>query len=133
MKFTKNDPPRKYEAGFDDKVVISDCGKVELEPDEQVTFMTPEGREYDVARKSWGFYATPSLNGRLKSFGLRAVLVKNRINRFFIFLVEEGKDDLFNDYVRMEPLEIVFWLDDEKRLEDLEKWVRERKDKAVVV
>lgn len=132
MKFVKNDPPRKYEAGFDVKVVISDCGKVELEPDEQVTFITPEGREYDVARKSWGFYATPSLNGRLKSFGLRPVLVKNRINRFFIFLVEEGKDDLFNDYVRMEPLEVVCWLDDEERLGDLEKCVRERKDKAAV-
>ena len=90
MKFFRNDPPRIYEAGFDVKVLISDCGKIELEPDEQVTFITPSGGEYDVARKSWGFYATPSLNGRLQGFGLKAVLVKNRINRYFIFLVEKG-------------------------------------------
>ena len=124
MRFVKNDPPRKYEAGFDAKVVISDCGKIELEPDEQVTFVTPTGGEYDVARKSWGFYATPSLNGRLQSFGLRAVLVKNRLNRFFIFLVEEGKEDLFQGYVKKEPLEIVCWLDCQERLDELERKVK---------
>lgn len=124
MKFFRNDPPRIYEAGFDVKVLISDCGKIELEPDEQVTFITPSGGEYDVARKSWGFYATPSLNGRLQGFGLKAVLVKNRINRYFIFLVEKGKEDLFHDYVGQEPLEIICWLNEQEHLEELEKRVK---------
>jgi len=132
MRFVRNDPARKYEAGFDVKVVISDCGKIELEPDEQVTFVTPTGGEYDVARKSWGFYATPSLNGRLRNFGLKAVLVKNRIDRFFIFLVEEGKEDLFLDYVRKEPLEIICWLDNEEHLGELEKRMKDAEEPAVV-
>jgi hypothetical protein len=125
MKFIQNDPARKYEAGFEVKVVISDCGKINLDPDEQVTFVTSGGREYDVARKSWGFYATPSLNGRLKNFGLRAVLVKNRINRFFVLLVEEGKEDLFLDYAAKEPLEIICWLDNEEHLRELETKIKE--------
>ena len=124
MKFKRNDPPRKYEAGFDVKIEISDCGKIDLDPDEQVTFVTPSGGEYDVTRKSWGFYATPSLNGRLKNFGLKAVLVKNRINRFFVLLVEEGKEDLFLDYAGKEPLEIVCWLDNEENLQELETKIK---------
>jgi len=125
MKFQRNEPPRKYEAGFDIKVAISDCGKIDLEPDEQVTFVTPSGGEYDVTRKSWGFYATPSLNGRLQNYGLKAVLVKNRINRFFVLLVEEGKEGLFLDYAGKEPLEIVCWLDNEERLHELETKIKE--------
>ena len=59
----------------------SDCGRIALAPDEQVTFTTEAGGEYDVTRKSWGFYATPSINGRLKTFGLRAALVRNVAGR----------------------------------------------------
>ncbi len=125
MKFKQNIPPRKFEAGFDVKIEISDCGEIQLEPDEQVTFVTSAGREYDVVRKSWGYYATPSLNGRLQSFGLKAVLVKNRIDRFFILLVEEGKEDLFLDYAGKEPLEIICWLDNEEHLRELETKIKE--------
>jgi hypothetical protein len=121
MKLFRKDPPRTYEAGFDIKVVMSDCGAIELEPDEQVTFTTNSGGEYDVARKSWGFYATPSLNGRLRDFGFKAVLVKNRSGRYFVLLVEEGKENAFQDYAAREPLEVVCWLNDEKVLQELEK------------
>lgn len=120
MKFTRNDPPREYEAGFDRKVVISDCGRMELLPDEQVTFLTESGCEYDVTRKAWGFYATPSLNGRLAQFNLRAVLVKNRVNRYFIVLVEKGKEALFREYADGEPLQIICWMDQIENLEHLE-------------
>ena len=120
MEFDPKNPPRVFEVGYDVKGYISDCGNLKLEADEQVTFLTPDGGEYDVTRKSWGFYATPSLNHRLPGFGLRGVLVKNRHNRFFVMLVEAGKEELFFSYVKQEPLTIVSWLDTQESLDRLE-------------
>ena len=76
MKFTPNDPPRLFEV--EQGIQLKDCGRLLLAPGEQVTFVTTSGGEYDVARTAWGFYATPSLNDRLKKFGLKAVLTKKR-------------------------------------------------------
>jgi len=121
MKFTEKNPPRKYEVGYDKKGIISDFGTMSLASDEQITFLTESGAEYDVTRKEWGFYATPSLNGRLESFNLRAVLTKNRYDRFFIMLVERGKEDSFMDYVNQEPLQIVAWLDSNENLKKLDE------------
>ena len=117
MRFEPKQPPREFEVGFDKKGIIKDCGSLHLEADEQVTLMTEMGGEYDVTRKSWGFYATPSTNGRLSGFGLRAVLVKNRFNRHFVMLVERGHETDFKKYVEGEPLTLIAWLDDLNHLE----------------
>jgi hypothetical protein len=103
---------------------LSDCGDVRLAPDEQLTLLTEDGAEYDVARKDWGFYATPSLNGRLERFGLRGILVKNRKAQYFVLLVERGKESLFDRYLTVENLTVVSWLDGSRVLEDLEQKVR---------
>jgi hypothetical protein len=112
VKLVPVDPPRRYTAGVTG-VEIADCGRVELDPDEQLTFTTPAGGEYDVARKSWGFYATPSLNGRLASFGLRGALIRNSQGRVFVVLVERGHEDEWEAYRAAERLEVVQWLDAE--------------------
>ena len=92
MKFDENRPPRRFSVGDEAHIEMKDCGTLSLEPDEQVTLVTNDMAQYDVARKDWGFYATPSLNGRLSSFGLRAVLIRNRTTgRYFVLLVEKGK------------------------------------------
>jgi hypothetical protein len=97
---------------------MTDCGSLELEPDEQVTFVTPGGAEYDLARKEWGFYATPSLNGRLLSFGLRAVLTVNRTTgRYFVLLVEHGHETAFFRYLDREECAVVAWMDSNESLE----------------
>lgn len=119
MIFKQEIPARQYEVGLTTKVNISDCGKLFLEPDEQVTFVTSEGNEYDVTKKDWGFYATPSLNKRLVSFSLRGVLVKNSMNQYFVLLVEKGKENLFEKYVSEEMLTIVKWLDNEQDLSEI--------------
>jgi hypothetical protein len=125
MKFTPVDPPRVFDVGQGEKkITMKDCGRVDLDPDEQVTFTTPAGAEYDVARKVWGFYATPSLNGRLQRFGLRGVLVKNRIQQYFVLLVERGQEAAFERYVADERLTVVSWLDESGALERLEAGVR---------
>ena len=121
MKFDEKRPPRVFQVGNVEKFPMRDCGTVRLEPDEQVTFVTESGAEYDLARKDWGFYATPSLNGRLASYGLRGVLVKNPSGRYFLLLVEQRKQAEFDAYVQNERLAIVCWMDSDENLRALER------------
>lgn len=110
MRFAPVDPPRRFRAGRLAEVEMRDTGRLALDPDEQVTLTTPAGGEYDVARKSWGFYATPSVDRRLPSFGLRACLATNPDGRRFVLLVERGHEDEFAAY-RDEQGLTVEWLD----------------------
>lgn len=123
MNIKLQNPPRNFKVGKpENKIVMKDCGKIVLEPDEQITFKTESGAEYDLARKDWGFYCTPSLNARLPSFGLRGVLIKNRETaRFFVLLVEKGKESIFDEYCNLENLAVISWLDCEESLKKLEK------------
>lgn len=119
MRFDIKDPPRRFPVG-DGTHSIADCGSLRLDADEQVTLLTDDGGEYDVARKDWGFYATPSLNGRLLGFGLHGVLIRNRgTGRYFVLLVEQGKEPAFDAYCRRENLAVVCWLDDTAKLDRL--------------
>jgi hypothetical protein len=116
MKVNLLDPPRAFRAG---SLELQDCARIELEPHEQVTFVTREGAEYDVARTPWGFYATPSLNGRLPSFGLRATLARNSDGKYFVLLVERGFEADFDAYCETESITVVAWLDENRALETL--------------
>ena len=120
MKLAEKNPPRRFRVGNAIKFDMKDCGTVALEPDEQLTFVTGKGSEYDVARKDWGFYATPSLNGRLEQFGLRGVLIKNRgTGRYFVLLVEKGHEGAFDAYCGNENLAVIAWLDSTAALDAL--------------
>ncbi len=116
MKITEQNPPRVFRTGRAQPIDLHDCGRIQLAADEQVTFVTESGAEYDVARKAWGFYATPSLNGRLRQFGLRAALVKNFIGKFYVFLVEEGREEACLAYLAAEDNVLVRWLDTDESL-----------------
>jgi hypothetical protein len=116
MNITRNEPPRAFEVGHQNKITLYDCGRVELKPDEQVTFVTESGAEYDVARKSWGFYATPSLNSRLGRFGLRPILVLGLENKYFILFVEKGREVELKKYLAANGMSEVCWLDDDAKL-----------------
>lgn len=112
VKFTELNPPRKFTVGKYVPIELSDYGKIELAPDELVTFVTEGGAEYDLGRKSWGFYATPSLNGRLKKFGFKTALVRNADDQYFVMLVESKKMEEFEQYLMQEHSEVVEWLDE---------------------
>lgn len=110
MRIEPNNPPRVFVVG--DGIPIRDCGTIALEANEQLTFLTESGAQYDVARKDWGFYATPSLDGRLAEFRLRAVIVQNHsTKKYFILLVEHGHEASFEAYLDSENLRIVSWID----------------------
>ncbi len=125
MKFTEKSPPRRFAVGNAVRFEMRDCGTLSLDPDEQVTLVTDKGAEYDVARKDWGFYATPSLNGRLEAFGLRGVLIRNvATGRYFVLLVERGREASFDAYAAQERLEVVAWLDSTAALDALRARLR---------
>lgn len=119
VKVTLLDPPRVFQTGRDRPIAIHDCARIALEPDEQVTFVTGSGAEYDVARKDWGFYAAPSLNGRLLDFGLRAALARSHVGKFYVLLVERGAEASFHDYLRREHNTLVRWLDSSESLAEV--------------
>lgn len=113
MKIKVNETPREFSVGKDQTITLKDMGSIILTPDEQVTFLSEEGAEYDVCRKSWGYYATPSLNDRLRRFGYKTALVKNTKGQGFIMLVDETKTAQFFDYLKEEDNFLVSWLDEE--------------------
>ena len=76
MRFSPKKIPRKFIVGMDSNIEIKDFGDIYLDENEQITFITDQERRYDFTRKEWGFYATPSINGRLKNEGFVTALVK---------------------------------------------------------
>ena len=112
MKFFENSPPRKFKVGLDESIELKDYGKIFLEDSEQVTFVMENGKEHDFTAKSWGFYVTPSVNGRLKKFGLKTALIKNSFEKYYVVVVDPQKMEKFEDYLKNENQTVVQWLDE---------------------
>ena len=121
MKFTPTIPPREFTVGVAEVLQIRDTAHIQLDENEQITLVTDTGKEFDIVRKSWGYYATPSLNGRLLDFGLRALLVKSPSGRFFVLLIEKGKEADAQRYLDVENQRIVCWLDSDDSLGRVEQ------------
>ena len=112
MKLEIKDPPRRFPVGLKE-ITLAHVADMALEPDEMVTLSDGAGRELDVTRKDWGWYATPSLGGRLRRFGLRAAIMRNVDTRqCFVVLIEEGREADWRRYMADERQELVLWLDD---------------------
>lgn len=112
MNIKKIDPPRSFDVGVSG-ITLEHCADVRLNPDEMITFVTPDGHEYDVVRKAWGYYATPSIDERLRVNGFRVALVQNSVSgRLYIVLVEEAQIAEWEQYSRLENLKVVSWLSD---------------------
>lgn len=112
MKFNPNNPPRTFRVGDKNHIEISDCAHVELSPNELITFVTPSGKEYDVACKSWGFYATPSMNVRLVNQGFKTALVRNSLGRVYVAIVDTESRQEFEDYLKNDKAVLEEWLDE---------------------
>lgn len=113
MKFTPRKPPRTYRPLANSDLEIAHVADLELATNEQVTLLSGDHAEWDILRKDWGFYATPSLNRRLVSFGLRSALCRNAAGARFLMLVNRDGLDRFRDYCTKHGLEITEWLDGE--------------------
>lgn len=110
MRVEPLEPPREFVAGA---VTIRHAADLWLEPDEQVTLHAPSGSQLDVVRKSWGYYATPSLNARLRDHGLSARLVAGARGLVYLLLVEDGAEADFAAYLAREGMRELCRLDDD--------------------
>ena len=66
MKIKISKKKRNFTVGRGKKITIKDVAKIYLKPNEQVTFAASNRGNHDITRKDWGFYATQSVNSRLK-------------------------------------------------------------------
>ena len=112
MKIKLNKFPRKFTVGMNKKkkIKLFDCGKIYLKPNEQISFITQSLSSHDVTRKKWGFYATQSINSRLKK-KFRTALVINPLGRIFVMLVEKKYLNEFKKYCKAENQKVLIWLD----------------------
>jgi hypothetical protein len=109
MKANLKDEPRVFSVKGH---TIKDFGKIILDQDEMISFQTNSGKEFDFTAKEWGFYATPSLNSRLKNVGFKTALVLNESNQVYVMAVEKDKIDLFKSYLKEnQNSRIICWLD----------------------
>jgi hypothetical protein len=107
MKMKIKKKPRLFTVN---NIEIRDCGKIKLDKNELISFVTKSGKEYDFVAKEWGFYVTPSINGRLKKEGFKVAIVKNKNEKIFIMAVEKNKIKLFKKYCSDEQQSVIQWL-----------------------
>jgi len=111
VRFQRIEPPRSFQVGRN-SVLLRHVATLRLEPDELLTLLGDSERELDIVSKKWGFYVTPSLQHRLKSNGLRAALMRNRVTRqLFVVAVYEDEIESWTRYMSEEEQELVVWLD----------------------
>jgi len=99
-------PPRQWRVGKNREILISEIGQLSLGVNEQVLISGLEGPAYEVVRKAWGFYAAPSLDSRLPSYGLTGLVVANDAGRHYLMIVDNSRYDEFLSYCTRESLEI---------------------------
>ena len=117
MIIKKIEPARRFWIGRRAPIECAHVADIELDNNQLVTFRAGCGVEHDVCRTSFGFYATQSMNGRLPAHNLRPALVRNEMERYYVLLVEAGKEDVFNAYLDGGDDELVAWLDGSEEVE----------------
>ena len=106
MKINK----KKRTFKVNNKIKLTQVADILLNSDEMIT-MKDRGKEFDITKKNWGYYATPSINKRLKSFGYATAIIKNKVTKnIFIVLVDKEKKKIFDRYIKSENLKILKWL-----------------------
>jgi len=113
MQIHLKQTPRPFMVGKNHDIEITDLGDIHLQPNEQISFVTESGCRHDFVAKEWGFYATPSINGRLKNEGFKTALVQNLQGNIYVMVVEENKSQLFQKYCLNEDQKILTWLDEQ--------------------
>ena len=92
------------------KLKINHVANLTLKPFEQITLVSKDKSEYDISKTDWGYYATPSINQRLKENKLDTYIVFNKLNKkIFIHLVHKKKALRYKRYLKEENLEIITW------------------------
>ena len=105
MKIKINKKPRKFTVGHNN-TILKDLGKIYLNNNEQLTFIKKKS-QYDLVKKDWGYYATPSVNKRLKNFKFRTFITENSFKSIYIMIVHKEKIKNFRKYLRADKIKII--------------------------
>ncbi len=101
---------RKFIVGSGkNSIKINHTAKIRLNNDEQITFLFKKS-QHDFVKKNWGFYATPSINGRLKKENFITALVRNKEKKIYIMVVHKSKTKEFKKYCKDHEQKVVYWL-----------------------
>lgn len=86
-----------------------------LYKNEQITLKFLQS-EYDIARKSWGYYVTPSLQKRCKFNNLHGAIIFNTRNKQTNFvLVNNKKKFFFKNYLDNNGYKVISWVNNDKK------------------
>ena len=70
-------------------------------------------KTYEICRKDWGYYATPSINFILIKNGFKTAIIKKK-KKLFVVIVDKNEMKSFNNYRKIENYKLVKWLDGKK-------------------
>ena len=108
MKIKKKN--RKFKTGITD-IIITHVADLKLSNDELITIKVNKKTEYDITKKNWGFYSTPSINKRLLKFNFKTCIIKNKTSKnIFILIVDKNKIKKLNKYIKNENCIVIKWL-----------------------
>ena len=102
MKFNIKKKPRIFTVGFDKSFIVKDFGKINVDhADKEFELLTfsNKKKEYDFGITNWGYYATPSINVRLKNNGYQTFLVKNIFRVIKINRLKDNVEKIMNQPV----------------------------------
>jgi len=103
MKIKKKD--RSWKVGEKKTINITEKIKIELDDNEQASFVEKNGNySYEVCKKNWGYYLSPSINKRMKDYNHKIYLTKDESNKIFIMAVKSKKIQSFILYCKSENL-----------------------------
>lgn len=93
------------------KLILKKTADIQLLNNEFITFKD-KNKEYDFSKKNWGYYISPSLNNRLKKNSYVVVIIKNKLNRFFLCGVKKTEKKSFTSYLKETEQKVICKLND---------------------
>ena len=100
---------RSFLVGDKKNIKITHVGNLRLKNNEQITILF-KNSEYDFIKKNWGFYATSSINKRLKDQGFVSCLVKNKNKKIYLMVIHKTKINEFKKYCKLNQQKVTKWL-----------------------
>ena len=106
MKIIKKN--RIFKVG--NNIKLNNVADIYLKSNELIT-LKDKKKEFDITKKSWGYYATPSIDKRLNKNGYLTAIIKNKNTKnIFVVLVDKNKKKLFLKYIKKENIKVLKWL-----------------------
>ena len=111
LKIIKKGKHRIYNVAAGKNIKLKCVGDIFLKNDELITFRDKK-KEFDITKKNWGYYATPSIDKRLKNYGYSTAIIQNKISKnIFIVLVDKKKKKIEILLIRLYSLrKYLLWL-----------------------